>query len=87
MLNGVDLGAGFVDPTLPPAAAAELAWCWDALRTSTACGAVAVFYRGKRAMQAGTVPKKIAGDGELTAENVPELGVICKRCMETGAGN
>lgn len=101
VLSGVDIGPGFVDPDLPPAAAEELKWCWNALRTSTACGAVAVFYRGRRAMQAGTVPKRAlknadgdgggsggSGGGEgLTAENAPPLGVICNGCMSTGSGN
>ena len=85
VLNGVDRGAGFVDPALAPDAAAELRWCWDALRASTATGAVAVFYDGRRVMQAGVVPKN-AADGRLTAE-APRLGDICRRCMETGGGN
>jgi|AntAceMinimDraft_12_1070368.scaffolds.fasta_scaffold81144_1 hypothetical protein len=67
VLNGADSGGGFVDPALPPAAAEELRWCWDALRTSTACGAVAVFYRGRRVMQAGMVPKSALKSGRVAA--------------------
>ena len=56
---------------------------------STACGAVAVFYRGRRVLQAGVVPKRaFDANGQLSAyENVPELGVICKGCMASGSGN
>jgi hypothetical protein len=97
VLRGVDVGAGFVDPALPPAAAEELRWCWSALNSSTACGAVAVFYRGRRAMQAGVVPKRAlnsgggdggdGGGGGLTAEDAPPLGDICNGCMASGSGN
>ena len=83
-LEGADVA--FVNPDVPEDARAELQWCWDALSASTACGAAAVFYRGKRVMQFGVAPRRLADPATLAAD-VPELGPICRRCMESGGGN
>ena len=83
-LEGADVA--FVHPDVPEDARAELQWCWDALSASTACGSAAVFYRGKRVMQFGVAPRRLA-DPAILATDVPELGPICRRCMESGGGN
>ena len=55
-----------------------------------------MFYRDRRVLQAGVVPKRAfnnndaANNGEQllsASENVPELGAICKGCMASGSGN
>ena len=73
----------YLNPALPAGAAAELAWSWDALRGATKCGSFAVFYKGKRMLQAGVVPAR----AEPLEPEMSALGTICTRAMESGKGN
>jgi hypothetical protein len=101
ILDGVSLpGKGWVDTTLPSNKTKELTWVWEALRTATACGSLIVVYKGKRVLQAGSVPRSMVGvtsreegnklSGDDALERITEsvtLGPICHRCMSSGGGN
>ena len=84
-----DVDVAFVDgDAVDDAASEELRWTWDALRASTTCGAMAVFYEGKRVAQFGTAPKRVAAAAAAAGgSHDPPLGPICERCMRTGEGN
>jgi len=79
LLDGVPLD--YAHPALPPAAAAELRWAWSAVQATTRAGSLAVFYRGRRALQAGCAPS-----GACAAPDAPPLGAIAAQAMGTGVG-
>jgi len=71
----------FAHPQLAPGAQAELLWLWRTLQGATACGSLAVFYRGRRALQAGLAPP---GCGAAAA---PALGPLCEQAVSSGTAN
>jgi hypothetical protein len=85
-LNGAPLGSPYVDASLTEYQRRELAWMWEAIQAGSSAGAAAVYYDGRRVMQAGVVPKKLAfslGD----AGSAMKVGKICEECMRDGRSN
>ena len=73
----------FLHPSLPPAAAAELRWVWEAVLSCTRCDACVVYHRGRRVMQAGVAPQALARSRAVAA---PPAGEICAGAMASGVG-
>lgn len=85
-LNGAPLGSPYVDASLTEYQRRELTWMWEAIQAGSSAGAAAVYYDGRRVMQAGVVPKKLAfslGD----AGSAMRVGKICEECMRDGRSN
>ena len=85
-LSGAPLGSPYVDASLTEYQRTELTWMWEAIQAGSSAGAAAVYYDGRRVMQAGVVPKKLAfslGD----AGSAMKVGKICEECMKDGRSN
>ena len=76
----------WIDPNLSDDAKAELAWVWDAVRTATKCGALAVFHRGRIAMRAGVVPETDAASAVARAVASAENAAAETRRVASDAG-
>ena len=86
-LRGADLSSPpWIDPNLSDDAKAELAWVWDAVRTATKCGALAVFHRGRIAMRAGVVPETDAASAVARAVASAENAAAKTRRVASDAG-
>ena len=86
-LRGADLSSPpWIDPNLSDDAKAELAWVWDAVRTATKCGALAVFHRGRIAMRAGVVPETDAASAVARAVAGAEHAAAKTRRVASDAG-
>ena len=58
---------------------------WEAIQAGSSAGAAAVYYDGRRVMQAGVVPKNSPFLGD--AGSAMKVGKICEECMKDGRSN